>query len=142
MLSRIDPANADVDPLVHRVDEHRVVAATSWTALLDRLRQAMESAHETSNLGDLEQIQGLVNWRTRTGWTPLVPGDLPDRAGRQLSALLDSLLRAAWLASSGKPASRVGASGRYLYSPGGREYWAGLRLESWSDHGGTQSGLR
>ena len=136
LLPASDPADVDVDPLVHHLGQHRVVAATSWTAFLERLRQAMDSADEVGNLGDLEQIQGLVNWRSRTGWTPLVPGDLPDRTGRQLSALLDSLLRATWNASSGKP-SNAGAFGRYLYSPGGREYWAGLRLNSWSDHGGS-----
>lgn len=137
-------SETDTDSDLHRcsLDDGRVVAAISWSRLLGVVRQALEAVPETDALGELAQIQGLVEWRTRVGWTPLVPGDLPERAGRQLTALRDCVLQAAGEASQkvGRtPTNGTGdwGPGRYIASAAGRPYWAGLSLGAWGRHGLT-----
>jgi hypothetical protein len=103
------------------------------------MRLSIENTSEIDALGDLAQIEGLVEWRTRTGWTPLVPGDLPDRAGRQLTALRDSVLVAANLASDNRVRNGSGdyGPGRWVQTSGGQTFWTGLWLRGWSDFGAS-----
>ncbi|MGO4664537.1 hypothetical protein AB4Z14_21980 [Terrabacter sp. 2TAF16] len=114
-----------------------VLAATSWQYVLAVMREAMGVANEEENLHDVAQIQGLVEWRSRVGWTPLLPGDLPARTGRQLSALVDALLGAASGISAAKATSGSGdaGAGRYVTSPGGRTVWIGMWLSWWGTYG-------
>lgn len=114
-----------------------VLAATSWQYLLGVMKEAMGIADEEENLHDVAQIQGLVEWRSRVGWTPLLPGDLPTRTGRQLSALVDALLGAASGVSAAKatPGSGDSGAGRYVTSPGGRTVWIGMWLSWWGTYG-------
>lgn len=135
----VDPALADADMVRHSMTDGRVLAAISWNRLLTALRQAMDAASEIRNMEDLAQIQGLVTWRGRVGWTPVLPGDLPDRAGRQLAPLVDSVLRAAGRVSSTKTrnGSADGGPGRYMTTPGGWTIWVGVWFPWWSDYGNT-----
>lgn len=135
----VNLAVADKQFLTHEVGDGRVLAAVSWTRVLASLRDAMANSLERSNLSDLEQIEGLVRWRTRTGWTPLLPGDLPARAGRQLAALASSVLRAAVTASAATVRNGSGdyGFGRHITTPGGRSYWIGLWWEYWGEYGNT-----
>jgi hypothetical protein len=127
------------DLLRHELPDGRVLAAVSWRSLIEILRHPMESANDKKGLGDLAQIEGLVNWRSRTGWTPLLPGDLPERAGRQLAALRDSLLAAAAQASGEKVknGSSDSGPGRWISSPAGRWFWTGIWFPGWGRYGLT-----
>lgn len=121
-----------------------VIAATSWQHLIAVMKEAMGVADERDNLHDLAQIQGLVEWRSRVGWTPLLPGDLPIRTGRQLSALVDVLLGAAAAVSSARATSGSSDSGagRYVTSPGGRVVWVGIWTSLWGTHGGSPAWIQ
>lgn len=137
--AEVDLAVADAPFLTHTVGDGRFLAAVSWTRMLTLLRDAMTSSSEQSNLSDLAQIEGLVGWRTRTGWTPLLPGDLPGRTGRQLAALTSSVMRAAGTASAttAKNGSGDYGGGRHIRTPGGRSYWVGLWWEYWGRYSNT-----
>lgn len=115
----------------------RVISAVSWESLLPRVREAIESAADSEALADLQQIKGLVDWRSRTGWTPLVPGDLSERSGRQIDALRTSILRAATevTAQIARNGTRDTGPGRWITSAGGHKYWAGFWFWGWSHYG-------
>jgi hypothetical protein len=108
----IDVSNVDEPLLRHDTGDGRVLAAISWRTLLETLRHTLEAGADTTALGDLSQIEGLVDWRSRTGWTPLIPGDLPERTGRQLTALRDCARNAAAQASSQTARNGSSDSGR------------------------------
>lgn len=139
----VDPAHADALWLAHPLDDGRVLAVTSWATLLERLRQALLGPTDAAARSDLEQLSGLVTWRTRQQWTPVLPGDLPSRAGRQLALLARNLLlEAATQAATPGSRTRNGSSdsgpGRYIpldTSPGGFTLWVGLWLNKWAEHG-------
>ncbi len=123
--------------VTHHLGDGRVLAAVTWPRLLSVLRQAVELSGDTSDRSDLEQLDGLVRWRTRTGWLPLAAGDLPDTAGRQLAGVRNAVLRAASQVSAAKVrnGSGDGGPGRWFKTPGGRWLWAGFWLNQW-DRGG------
>jgi hypothetical protein len=102
------------------LDGQKVLAAISWQFLLSRVRRAMEQALEHENLADLVQIEGLVAWRTRAGWVPLLDGDLPETAGRQLSGVIHAALNAAQRASAQRISQGSGdqGAGRYIWTRG------------------------
>lgn len=122
---------------VYQMHDGHTVATYSWERLLLVLQAAMEASAEEDNLEDLAQIRGLVSWRTRIGWTPLLPGDLPVRAGRQLAALIPTLGAAAEAYSVAKPTGGSGdfGTGRYVSTPGGARLWVGLWFTWWATHG-------
>lgn len=115
----------------------RTLAIISWCQLLDT-RQPLELAGDARGRGDLEQVAGLVAWRTRSGWLPVQPDDLPDTAGRQLAGISEVVLSAASAASSAKVrnGSTDTGPGRWLKTPSGRWPWAGIWLKGW-DRWGT-----
>lgn len=135
----IDLVAADQQFLVHPLGDGRVIAAISWGRLLGMLRHAMEAENEDHNLTDLAQIEGLVRWRGKVGWTPLLPGDMPDRAGRQLEAVVDSVLRVAALVSAVKTknGSGDGGPGRYIGTEAGWSIWVGVWFRWWARYGKT-----
>lgn len=109
----------------------RTLACISWGRLLEKLGQAVELAGDARGRGDLAQLAGLVAWRSRSGWLPVQPGDLPDTVGRQLASIGEIVLSAANAVSVAKV--RNGSSdtgpGRRRTTPGGRWLWAGIWLE-------------
>lgn len=109
-----DPAQSRY---VYQMHDGHTIATYSWERLLAVLQAAMEAAAETDNLEDLAQIRGLVSWRTRIGWTPLLPGDLPVRAGRQLAALIPTLGAAAEAYSVANPPAARATSAPAATSP-------------------------
>lgn len=113
------------------------LAATSWEHLLPVLRHALAVAGDTAALEDLAQLEGLVAWRGRVGWTPLAPGDLPVRAGRQISELIPAVLGAAQAVSVAKlrNGSADQGPGRYLTTGSGHTIWAGLYMAWWGRYG-------
>ncbi|MEV7428309.1 hypothetical protein AB0N29_01710 [Nocardioides sp. NPDC092400] len=131
------PTHADGPTRSCLLPSGNTLAATSWTHLLAVLREALGVAGDSAGLADLAQIDGLVAWRGRVGWTPVVPGDLPTRSGRQLSALVPALLAAAQQSSSTKVRNGSGdqGPGRYISSPGGHTLWVGMWLSWWARHG-------
>lgn len=58
-------------------EDGHVLAVLSWESLLNRLSASVGKFGDAAGEAELAQIRGLVEWRTRVGWTPLVPGDLP-----------------------------------------------------------------
>lgn len=115
----------------------RTLAIISWWRLLEVLGQAVELAGDLRARGDLEQLAGLVTWRSRNGWLPVQPGDLPDTAGRQLAGIGQVLLSAASFASAAKVRNGSGDNGpgRWLKTAGGRWFWAGVWLKGWDQWG-------
>lgn len=111
----------------------RTLAVISWRRLLDVLAQAIELAGDARARSDLDQLDGLVRWRSRSGWLPVQPSDLPDTAGRQLAGIGEVVLSATSAASSEKVrnGSSDGGPGRWLKTAGGRWFWAGLWLKGW-----------
>lgn len=121
----------------HDLGDGRILAAVTWPRLLGALRQGVELTGDTAARADLDQLDGLVRWRTRTGWLPLAAGDLPDTAGRQLAGVRDAVLRATAEVSAAKVrnGSGDGGPGRWFKTPGGRWMWAGLWLGQWARTG-------
>lgn len=117
--------------------KQRTLAVISWGRLLDVLGRAVELAGDARARGDLEQLAGLVAWRSRSGWLPVQPGDLPDTAGRQLAGITRVMVQAAAAVSSVKV--RQGntdmGSGRWLTTPAGGWFWVGVWLEGWDRFG-------
>ncbi len=113
------------------------MAAVSWPRLLGALRDGVELAGDAPARADLAQLDGLVRWRTRTGWLPVAAGDLPDTAGRQLAGIRDAVLRATAEVSAAKVRNGSGDAGpgRWFKTSGGRWMWAGLWLSQWSRDG-------
>lgn len=128
---------ADEAEMRQELADGRVISAVSWKRLLDTLRAAIEKAADSEALADLPQIEGLVDWRSRTGWTPLVPGDLSERSGRQIDALRTSIVQAAMRATAQTARNGTGDTGpgRWITSAGGHKYWAGIWFHGWSRHG-------
>ena len=110
---------------------------STGTRSCSEFETAVTEAGDLEVLNDIKQLEGLVTWRTREQWVPVVPGDLPDRCGRQLAALRDAVIDAVRGTTTGK--SRNGTSdfgpGRYLTTPGGRTLWAGLLYNQWGSLG-------
>ncbi len=133
----VDPRDIDAGLVRLTLASGHVLAAMSWEALFTRLSASMDRHREPEAQGDLEQIQGLVAWRSRTGWTPLAPDDLPQRAGRQLEALALTIKRAA-VRVSASPPRRVtgeGGPGRYVSTQTGKSFWVGLWFLWWGEQG-------
>lgn len=115
-----------------------VLAVLSWDCILNRMQVGLESQLDTSGLAELAQIRGLVDWRTRTGWSPIVPGDLPQRTGRQLTAITEMIKSVCAQASSKKVRNGTGdgGPGRYITSPSGKSLWVGAWFSWWDRYGG------
>lgn len=115
----------------------RRLAVISWARLLDLLANGIDLAGDSRARGDLEQLAGLVAWRSRTGWLPTQPGDLTDTTGRQLASISEVVLSAASAASSGKVRNGSGDNGpgRWMQTPGGRWFWVGVWLKGWDRWG-------
>ncbi len=123
--------------LLHQVlPDGRTLAAITWEALIKRLSTVIARRGETVAAAELDQIEGLVRWRSRTGWTPLVPGDLPQRTGRQLEELTDALRGACAKATAKKlrNGSADGGPGRYVTTTTGKSFWVGIWF-GWWGHG-------
>lgn len=117
--------------------EGHVLAVMSWDYFLNRLSAALDSREERNAAGELAQIRGLVQWRSRTGWSPLLPDDLTQRTGRQLSELV-SLIRTVSVEASHRktrPGSADSGPGRYLATPGGKSIWFGVWFSRWDRYG-------
>lgn len=115
----------------------RTLAIISWTGLLNSLGHAVELAGDNRARGDLQQLAGLVAWRSRSGWLPVQPQDLPDTTGRQLAGIGEVILSAASAASSAsvRNGSSDAGPGRWLKTSGGRWMWAGIWLKGWDGRG-------
>lgn len=114
-----------------------VLAVVSWESMLHRLRTVVEGAGDVSGAAELEQIAGLVQWRTSAGWVPVMPEDLPPRVGRQLQALTETL-KTVCARSSTTKIKRSGAEGgvgHKISTPSGKEIWIGVWLNWWGAHG-------
>ncbi len=131
------PTQVSSGVLSHALSDKRLLAGISWDGLLDMLQHAIEVAGDIPAKADLEQLRGLVRWRTRTGWVPLTPGDLPDTAGRQLRVLRDCALQAAKTVSVQKVRNGTGdwGPGRYAKTSSGRWMYVGVSLPRWDRHG-------
>jgi hypothetical protein len=127
-------ALADEEPLTFAMGDGRTLAAISWELLLAQLREALMASQDVKGLADLSQIEGLTKWRSQAGWTPLLPGDLPLRSGRQLSALIPAVLDAAGACT--KPKTRNGSGdggpGRWVTTDGGWSFWVGIWFDHWA----------
>ncbi len=142
MWSAARRIHVDAQPVEHEgprrlaTPEGHIVAILAWTKLLDQFASTLSG---TAAEGDLAQLRGLVDWRSSTQWIPILRDDLSDRVGRQLAALSQMVLRAAKAALTVK--TRAGTTdwgpGRYLTTPGGREFWVGVWYKAWSDEGHT-----
>ncbi|MQW77114.1 hypothetical protein GHK92_14635 [Nocardioides sp. dk4132] len=121
-------------PLPH---SGHVLVVASWESLLNRLQAAVTKFGDIDADSELAQVRGLVEWRTRTGWVPPVPGDLPQRVGRQLSALTDLVRTVANRTSTGKTknGSSDAGPGRYVTTPKGNKLWVGIWLTQWGHYG-------
>jgi hypothetical protein len=118
--------------------EHgHVLGVLSWESLLNRLSASLGKFGDAAGEAELAQIRGLVEWRTRTGWTPLVPGDLPQRTGRQLASLTDIVKSASTTVSSAKArhGGGDGGPGRYIKTPSGKSLWFGVWFGWWDRFG-------
>lgn len=116
------------------------VAALSWESLLNRMDAAMAKVGDTAGAAELAQIRGLVTWRTRTGWVPLAPGDLPQRVARQLSGVnrvLKAVAQRVAKEASTKTSngSADGGFGRYIKTATGKSIWMGTYLDWWDRYG-------
>lgn len=135
------PDAQDEDPHVrsHVLSSTHTIAAITWSRLLQRLEHSLMAAVEADNIADLRQLQGLVEWRTRGGWVPVQPEDLPMRVGRQLDALARLVCAAASESSVGT--ARYGSSdvgpGRYVTSARNNKYWVGIWFPRWARDGDT-----
>lgn len=114
-----------------------VLAVTSWQSLLNRMQASISKRGETGADAELAQIRGLVEWRSRTGWTPPLPGDLPQRAGSQLAALTQVVKSAAGDVSVKTPrnGSADGGPGRHVTTPAGKSLWVGIWFTWWGARG-------
>lgn len=132
------PAWSDNDSVVRcQLPSANLLAATSWDHLLAVLREALGVANDSAGLADLSQIDGLVAWRTRMGWTPLIADDLPVRSGRQLSGLVNATIAAASETSAAKIRNGSGdqGAGRYITTASGHTVWVGVWLSWWGRYG-------
>ncbi len=138
-----EPTHADAPWLRHEFADGRVLAVIGWPTLIRRLRGALVDPADAAARSDLEQLSGLVSWRTRSQWTPVLPGDLPPRTGRQLTLLVRTLLlEAAVQACPAGARTRSGSAdagpGRYVpldTTAGGPAVWVGLWLNKWAELG-------
>ncbi|BEP13448.1 hypothetical protein acdb102_17590 [Acidothermaceae bacterium B102] len=128
-----DLTHRDLPYLRHDAGNGRVIAAVSWSHLLSRLESALTDASDSDARSDLRQLQGLVDWRTREGWIPVVAGDLNGRIAQQLVGLRDAVLQAAGVVTS-KPTNGSGDSGpgRRIKTAGGRIAWVGVWFPGWA----------
>lgn len=115
----------------------QTLAVVSWDALLNQIGSALEKTGDPTGAGELAQIRGLVEWRSRTGWAPLVSDDLPQRAGRQLLALTDLVRSVSSRASVGRVRNGTadGGPGRHLTTPSGKSLWLGVYYSWWDKYG-------
>ncbi|WP_435771490.1 hypothetical protein [Nocardioides sp. SYSU DS0651] len=113
------------------------LAVLSWESLINRLSAAVGKFGDAGGAAELEQIRGLVEWRTAVGWVPLLPEDLPQRVGRQLDAVVDSLKAVCSRASSAKVRNGTadGGFGRHITTPSGKSIWVGTWLRWWDTYG-------
>lgn len=127
-------SNADEPWLAHTLPDGRVVAALSWQELLRRLHAAIDGGGDPSASADLAQLSGLVEQQTRTGYLPLAPDDLTERAGRQLQGLKLAVLEAAKSVSDKKTSNGSNDWGpaRWVNGSDGKQlFWVGLRIPTW-----------
>ena len=101
------------------------------------MNTAFIDAGDQAGAGQLAELAGLVRWRTRTGWNPLVQADLPQRTGRQLVALTDMIRTAATRVSTQKIRNGTadGGPGRYLRTPAKESLWVGIWFGWWDRYG-------
>jgi hypothetical protein len=128
--------DAGIASMALPADGH-VLAVLSWESLLNRLFAAVGKFGDTAGEAELEQLRGVVEWRTRVGWSPLVPGDLPQRAGRQLASLTEIVKSASAVVSSTKTRNGGGdgGPGRYIKTPYGKSIWFGVWFGWWDRFG-------
>jgi hypothetical protein len=122
--------------LARPIGDGRTLAMVSWATLLSRIDTALVDAHDVAARADLHQLVGLVEWRSRSGWVPVVPGDLPERTGRQLVGLRDAVIRAAAKATGGKflNGTADNGPGRWISTAGGRSMWVGILFPEWGTY--------
>ncbi|GAA5142383.1 hypothetical protein GCM10023340_05760 [Nocardioides marinquilinus] len=114
-----------------------VLAVMSWEVLLNRLAQSADDHGDNQARAEVDQLRSLVEWRTSVGWTPLLPDDLPQRVGRQLATLADSLRAVCGRVSDAKIRNGTadGGFGRYIKTPSGKWLWVGLWTNWWDRYG-------
>lgn len=117
--------------------EGHVLAVISWDSLISRLSGSLNKHGDSMGQAELDQIAGLVKWRTRVGWSPLVPGDLAQRTGRQLRTLADLVkaVSAEVSSSTTSNGSADGGPGRYVKTPSGKSVWFGIWFGWWDQYG-------
>ena len=118
-------------------EDGHVLAVLSWESLLNRLSASVGKFGDVPGEAELAQIRGLVEWRTRVGWTPLVSGDLPQRVGRQLTSLTEIVKSASVAVSATKTGNGDGdgGPGRYIKTPSGKSIWFGVWFGWWDRFG-------
>ncbi|MFC7491104.1 MULTISPECIES: hypothetical protein [unclassified Knoellia] len=113
------------------------LAVMSWESLLTRIEAAVVKHGDAPGQAELGQLRGLVQWRSRAGWVPLAPDDLPQRVGRQLDALTETVRSASARASSAKIRNGTadGGFGRHISTPSGKSIWVGIWMKWWDLYG-------
>lgn len=114
-----------------------VLAIVSWQSLLNRVGTATAKMGDVAGQAELSQLAGLVDWRTRTGWSPIAPGDLQQRTGRQLASLTDVVKASSTAVSATKTrhGGGDGGPGRYMKTPLGKSIWFGIWFGWWDRYG-------
>ncbi len=121
-----------------RLSAGRWIAFTSWEKVLAALDVRLKHHGDAATYGDLTQLRDLVQWRFGDDWIPLVPGDLPQRVGRQMSMLRQAIVKA--ITSLGYKITNGTSDtgfGRWILIPGGPQVWAGLWPGMLGRHGLT-----
>jgi hypothetical protein len=134
-----DLKHQDQPYLTRPVTAGRTLAVVPWGTLLSRLETAVTDADDVASRADLRQLSGLVAWRSRSGWVPIVPGDLPERAGRQIVGLRDAVIKAAQDVSTLKTRNGTGDNGpgRWITTRDGKSIWVGILFPEWGKYGIT-----
>ena len=135
-----DLSDADIDTGLANMSlptEGHTLAVVSWETLLNRMTASFVDAGDQAGAGQLAELTGLVTWRSRTGWNPLVEEDLPQRTGRQLVSLIDMIKTAATRVSKKKIRNGTadGGPGRYLRTPANKSLWVGVWFGWWDHYG-------
>lgn len=75
------------DSHVAHLSSGKTLVVTSWSALLDAIGKAMETAEEYDNLADLRQLQTLAGKMENEGFRPFTVGDLTGDSPRLILRL-------------------------------------------------------
>ena len=126
------------DALLTQVPEGPHLAAVSWQDTVTRLRAA---ALEPGPASDVDQLDGLVRLMAQSEWLPLGPHDLNQRAGRQISALITTLVDVAgrFRARGMKVTNATGdqSSGRWITTYDDVQVWLGVWFAQWARVGAS-----